>query len=279
MSLPEFADTPTIRATIKHASAALKKNKVSQVMQKNGLERFGVTVSEDVMSDFLNKNTTPKAPDFLSAFWRFLQKDYPSVLEKAWEEALALELSVSGLLAIGIHNFLSPAKEFDAEKLNFLEGEYSAYRPFFLEDDKIMVSSMTCGVGGDLSKFQMKMAYSGTDGLDHDEIVEGFIIPYQQSVLFFGIIEETKAPFIFILVDFPVDGKTKKAFSGSGALLVGAGGTTPSGYPITIRRARTDVEIGVVTEAEFREKTPSPSLILSVLQRGITRWQPVEVKR
>lgn len=173
-----------------------------------------------------------------------------------------------------LHQWLLPDESFDQDQLVMLSGRYAAYRPHFLDPDKIMTMEMVCGVEDDLTRFKITISYPRPERADDaKETVEGYMLPYGERVLFQGKIVATNAPFIFILSGFPKD-STGDAFEhAEGALLVGASGTLPSAYPMVIRRADFPVTSGVSTRKEFRAKVPNYKDIESIFQRGLVAWR------
>lgn len=171
-----------------------------------------------------------------------------------------------------LHDFLSPGRPFNHEMVRMLTGGFVAYRPFFRDPGKIMIHTLDCGVEGDEYRFASSYTYPLPEGALVSETVEGAIIPYAASCLFFGKIVEAGAPFVFVLTHIPLVGGV--AGEGSGALLVGAQGTTPSAYPICIRRiVGPRPETGVFSRDEFQATDPVASVVMPIMERGYTSWR------
>lgn len=220
-----------------------------------------------------NRMTAGRNHDVPLVAWHWFHQKFPKEIARFKQTDLPDYRPPNDVAPI-LHQWLLPDETFDERRLNLLSGRYAAYRPHFLDPEKIMTMEMVCGVEGDLTRFTLKIRYPRPERADiANETVEGYMLPYGERVLFQGKIVATNAPFIFILAGFPMD-STGHAFEhAEGALLVGASGTLPSAYPMVIWRADLPVTSGVATRDEFRANVPNHAHIESIFQRGLVAWR------
>lgn len=227
-------------------------------------------------TDFANRTDgyVTNEPDLPRVAWHWFFEVHPYAIEKIWLTAPDAFPDIPNPLVPTLHNYLSPkAAAPNLERLRDFQGHFAVYRPSFLDPEEIMVMAMECGLGGDLSRFAAVMKFINDDGKPRTEHVEGFALPYQDSVLFQGWLVEAAAPFIFILSGFPVDTETGKISKGDGTLLVGAGGTMSSAYPITVRRVAEPVEPRTYDIESFRQSVTAHKSIINFMARGMVGWR------
>lgn len=284
---PPFDGSPRSIAIIKRAAKEMQQRKILSLTKQaqelsawswqNGarFEARPFRMDKQRWSKFVKEGAeyTTAEPDLLPLAWNWLFEKHRFAIEALWRTIPMDAPVISNPLVPTLHAYLSPdAAEINLQRLRLLEGSYAAYRPDFNNVDRIMVNAMDCGVDNDISRFQMTMNYINADGEDTTEHVNGFIIPYQDSVLFQGWMVEACSPFIFILFGFPTQPKTGKISKSEGVLLVGAGGTPPSAFPITIRRTQ-NVTPGVYDKEDFKKAVPAHNEILPVMARGVVGWR------
>lgn len=237
---------------------------------------YAVSLDRKKWHRFVSREATytSKERDLPKLAWFWFFETHRHAIEPLWQTMPDHHPKVANVVAAALHGFLSPErKDIDLQALALLEGEYAVYRPSFMNPDDIMVMSMTCGVGGDPSRFTLDMAFADDEGDLLTEQAEGFAVPYQDCILFQGRLLETGAPFIFVMSSFPVEPKTGKYSRGDGTLLVGARGTVSSAYPITMRRSSKPVRPETLDQAGFMEAVRGHSEILKFFSRGIVGWR------
>ncbi len=249
------------------------------VWGRENAERLGTrpfSLDRQRWTDFANRTDgyVTNEPDLPRVAWHWFFEVHPHAIERAWLTAPEAYPDIPNPLVPTLHAFLSPKeREPNLARLHDLQGHFAVYRPCFIDTDHIMVMAMECGVGGDISRFSIDMSFLNEDGEEQNEHVEGYALPYQDSLLFQGRLVEAAAPFIFVLSGFPVDPKTGKISKGDGTLLVAAGGTLSSAYPVTIRRTAKKIEPRTYDSEAFVRAVPAHKGILNVMGRGMVDWR------
>ena len=246
--LPEYKFSKKTIKALRIAMKLLKKQGITETLQREWLnkylekksyEMFGANYgfSKNQTNDFINEKSVPiPQAVFLESFWKCLiYNNQSEILLEAWTEAsLPAAKSIPQSLADHIHQFVSGESTLPSEKdLKKFIGRYVGYRPFFIDPEQVMITDLRCFMDEGSPKFAMDMQWPSKRG-PVKERVDGYFIPYPGSCLFFGMIHKAGSPFVFVLTKFP---KQESAISeGTGVVLVGAEGTTPSAYPIHISR-------------------------------------------
>lgn len=287
-TVPPFDGSPRSISIIKRAAKEMQTRKIMPLAEQarkfcewandnaEGLNARTFTLDKQRWTDFANRPVAyvTNEPDLPRLAWHWFFTVHPDVIAKLWLTSPLETPAIPNPLVPTLHSYLSPDEpEVNLARLKLLEGDYVAYRPHFIEPDQIMATAMKCGVDGDISRFRIAMKYVNDDGEDTDENVDGFIIPYQDSVLFQGWMIEAASPFIFVLSGFPKQPKTGKISRAEGTLLVGAGGTLSSAYPILIRRVEEAVTPCVYDSASLKAKVHAHKSILQFMTRGVVGWR------
>lgn len=286
--VPPYDGSQRASGVIKRAAKEVQQRKIMSLAEQArkfqswadenaaGLKARSFNLDKQRWTEFANRPVSylTDEPDLPRLAWHWFFTVHPDVIEKLWLTAPLENPSIPNALVPTLHSYLSPEEpEVNLARLKLLEGHYVAYRPDFNDPDQIMATAMECGVDGDISRFKIAMAYVNDDGEDTDETVDGFIIPYQDSVLFQGWMVEAASPFIFVLSGFPKQPKTRKISRAEGTLLVGAGGTLSSAYPILIRRVEETATPCVYDVESLKAKVPAHKTILQFMNRGIVQWR------
>lgn len=286
-TVPPFDGSPRSIAIIKRAAKEMQARKIMPLAEQarkfrewandnaEGLSARTFTLDKQRWTDFANRDVTyvTNEPDLPRLAWHWFFKVHPDVIAKLWLTAPLETPAIPNPLVPTLHSYLSPkSAEVNLSRLESLTGDYVVYRPYFLDPDQTMAMAMKCGVGDDISRFKIDMAYINEDGEPTTEKVVGFAIPYQDSVLFQGWMVEAASPFIFVLSGFPTQGDGKVSMS-QGTLLVGAGGTLSSAYPIIIRRVEKAVKPCVYDPESLKAKVHAHKSILQFMTRGIVGWR------
>ncbi|WP_288806323.1 hypothetical protein [uncultured Novosphingobium sp.] len=286
--VPPFDGSPRSIAIIKRAAKEVQSRKVmsftkqadelAEWAQENAkdFDARAFTMSKQRWTEFVNRSDGYKTvePDLLPLAWRWFFEVHRFAIEPLWLTMPIESPAIPNPLVPTLHAYLSPDEpDVNLARLKLLEGDYVAYRPDFNDPEQIMATAMKCGVEGDISRFSIAMKYVNDDGEDTDETVDGFIIPYQDSVLFQGWMVEAASPFIFVLSGFPKQPKTRKISGAQGTLLVGAGGTLSSAYPILIRRVEEAVEPCVYDPESLKATVHAHKSILQFMTRGVVGWR------
>lgn len=288
MPLPDYHYSKRTAAALRLAMRYYKQAGVSETEQRRMLNDYILKnkdkfpdapfeYNKNQTNDFINGKSIPIPRQlFLNALWNTLvEGGQPELLERAWGDSdEAKEIDVE-LLPKYLHAFISgTGSPLDERFLTSLKGRYIVYRPFFLDPERIMVLDMTCGVDDD-ARFSIEMAWP-FKGKKVDERVDGYMVPYTGNCLFMGMIHDAGSPFIFILTDFPKRGKAVS--EGTGVVLVGAEGTTPSAYPIHMARVADDDEviIGTFTKEDLLKVDSAFEDIIPIMERGFTKWRSLD---
>lgn len=235
---------------------------------------YGFTISSDALTDFVSKNTKPARQDALvAAMLRFLEAEFEDELSRAYTEAALEAVGANDPIASALHHFLLPDRPLATDRLQQLQGDYAAYIPFFDDPAQIMVMALRCGPGDRLERFEIAMTYTAENGRTRTDIVEGSIVPYEESVLFMGRIVGNVAPYIFILTNFPIDPALGKYESGTGAVLVGSRAAIPTASPMTIHRAEQMPEPKVLTTEQAASDIREWRAVSRVMRRGYVDWR------
>ena len=285
---PFLHDDETIDIIKQAGRAIASKARVSGSRQAILMTEFAITngsalhvykfsLSKQQWCQLLSENKeirhVPGSPDAPRVAWNWMFRTYPDIIGPIFRDANAPR-KLPNPVAPALHEWLSPNKDFNIERLRGLAGRYALYRPHFLDAQIVLVSELLCGVDGDPSRFTIDMKYPVAGQADPtEESVEGYMVPYQECVLFQGMIVKTRAPFIFILSGFPLSADGIAYEESEGALLVGATGKRPSGYPVAIRRHNEAFEPYFATKEELADSHADWSSIAAPLDRGMVAWR------
>lgn len=285
-SAPEFRNSHTDIEAIRGAARHLESvEKIAFAFQASEIQKFGN--SEEVKAalrisnfsldrqrwwEFARMGSTKKRVgrnlDALPVAWLWLHAVFPNVFER-FACSTEPSLLTRNPIAAAYHEWLTPNQPFMDSQLDLLAGRYTAFRPHFLDPDKIMAMTLTCGIESDSSRFVLQMTYPRPGWKKQvNESVEGFMVPYHDCILFQGTIGKPRAPFIFILTDLRPgpDGHYER---GEGALLVGAGGTLPNSAPMAIWRTELEVKPHVKPKATIGSSLDYWRYIEAIFERGV----------
>lgn len=233
-----------------------------------------VKVSEDVINDFATRKAKrTNFPELHPALWELFWREHRSLLETTHRAVLVEKLIDADPVTNALHHFFRPGTPLDKARLAALEGNYTAFAPFFLDEAKIIVMALECGSGGNPGAFTLLMQYQDMARREKADRIEGTIIPSGENVLFIGQIIGQQTPYLFTLSGFPVsDGKIEGS---EGVTLVGSRGprASASAYPIVILRSDAPAMPRVIPTEAAATEIPEWDAVAPVFERGIVRWQ------
>ncbi len=279
---PPYDDAPRTIGIIKTAAKNLQRSlslskqaeQFRKWAEKNAarLNARAFPLDKQRWTDFANRPVSyvTNEPDLPRLAWHWFFEVHRHAIEETWLTAPRASPEIRNALIPTLHAHLSPKEASpNLARLHDLAGHYAVYRPSFIHTEDIMVMAMECGIDGDISRFGIVMHFTNDDGEERTEHVDGFALPYQDSILFQGWLREAASPFIFVLSHFPVDTKTGKISKGDGTLLVGAGGSLSSAFPITMRRASKLVHPETLEVEAFKKTVTAHKAILKFIGRGV----------
>ena len=231
-----------------------------------------VKVSEDVINDFATRKAKrTNFPELHPALWELFWREHRSLLETTHRAVVVEKLIDADPVTNALHHFFQPGTPLDKARLAELEGHYTAFAPFFLNEREVIVMALECGAGGNPSTFTLVMQYVGKTRREQTDRIEGTIVPSGENVLFIGQITGQQTPYVFMLSGFPVsDGKVEGS---EGVTLVGSRGARASAYPIVILRSDTPTEPRVIPTETAATEIPEWDAVAPVFERGIVRWK------
>lgn len=261
-----------MREALRRASKQLSDTKQMPYPAQHAAVKAQAPVSLDVVNDFAVGNTRRILNSkLLPALWKMIAAQHPATLAETWR-AVRIEQSIGrDPLTNTLHDFWLPGRALNHDRLAAIGGFYAAYIPFFYDPSEVMVMALDCGLGGsDPGRFRLDMAYRDDGRKDHEDSVEGAIIPYEENILFVGGITKKVAPYIFALTNFPMtDNRIER---GEGALLAAARATLPTASPILIQRRDSLPKPRVIDGAEA-SALPEGRIVGRVMARGNVGWQ------
>jgi hypothetical protein len=147
-------------------------------------------------------------------------------------------------------------------------------------DSNIMICHLQCGIGSDLSRWELAMKHQTRRGQWEEETASGYVLPYESSALFFGRLGNKVAPFIFIISDIGTNGEldgdvaVETVDVAHGTLLAGAKGSKPSAYPLVLERKdkEEDKYLDNIDKNKFSDSEHG-NRIINELNRGIIHWE------
>lgn len=284
---PKFEDSDLSLRFIRLAAEELRRKGIlsltrqAQVLSEwslhnaRNLETDPFCLTKQRWSEFVKREDGYRTvePGLTKVAWYWLFSEYHATVEPVYQSVIA-DVGVPNMVVPSLHSLISPdVAKMDVTRLQRLSGNYRLYRPHYLDPDKIMEMTMACGEQGDISRFHIDMSYDDETGSEVSERVDGYALPYGDSVLFQGALRGVGAPFIFVLTRFQTVAAGREVRRGEGTLLVGSNGGLPSSYPILMRRVEALEEPRVVTTTALKKEKGGAEVLEILSGRGLVSWR------